>query len=89
MLLKLQVVCSLCGTDDVVGNDVLLCDRSGCCRAYHQQCLNPPVDISGMICIHDYHQLSLPFFRRFQFASYSLSNVESNNEMQFFLSMIR
>lgn len=42
------MVCSLCGKDDVEGNDVLLCDHAGCCRAYHQNCLSPAVIIAGM-----------------------------------------
>jgi hypothetical protein len=27
-----------------VDNDILLCDMVGCCRAYHQKCLDPVVD---------------------------------------------
>ena len=39
-----QVVCTRCGSgDDCEGNDILLCDHKGCFRAYHQQCLEPPL----------------------------------------------
>jgi hypothetical protein len=37
------VMCSVCGTADNEDNDILLCDKKGCCRAYHQYCLDPPV----------------------------------------------
>ena len=46
-LIVTKVVCSFCGLDDIEGNDILLCDRSGCCRAYHQHCLSPAVAING------------------------------------------
>ena len=39
-----EVVCSKCGLSDTPENDILLCDKQGCCRAYHQNCLDPPVD---------------------------------------------
>jgi hypothetical protein len=38
-----QVVCSRCGLDEMENNDILFCDRTGCCRAYHQSCLCPAV----------------------------------------------
>lgn len=38
------VNCSKCGGPDAPGNDILICDKEGCCRAYHQQCLDPQVD---------------------------------------------
>jgi hypothetical protein len=38
-----DVQCSKCGQPDREGDDILLCDRKGCLRAYHQQCLDPPV----------------------------------------------
>lgn len=41
-----DIVCSKCGLTDTPGNDILLCDKKGCCRAYHQNCLEPKVDPS-------------------------------------------
>jgi hypothetical protein len=38
------VNCSKCGLPDDDGNDILFCDRKGCCRAYHAGCLDPPAD---------------------------------------------
>lgn len=38
------VHCSRCGNSDEPGNDILVCDREGCCRAFHQNCLAPPID---------------------------------------------
>jgi len=39
-----EVGCSICrvleSTDD---NDILLCDRTGCFRAYHMRCFDPPI----------------------------------------------
>ena len=35
--------CSKCGGDDQPGNDILLCDASGCESAYHMQCLKVPL----------------------------------------------
>ena len=40
------VVCSKCGLSDEINNDILLCDKVNCCRAYHQNCLEPRVDVS-------------------------------------------
>jgi hypothetical protein len=37
-----DIMCSVCNTPDAEGNDILLCDRAGCLRAYHQNCLDPP-----------------------------------------------
>jgi len=44
------ITCSLCGIGDSSEcNDVLLCDRNGCNRAFHQLCLSPPVvDVSNL-----------------------------------------
>ena len=39
-----EVVCSKCGLSDTPENDILLCDKQGCCRAYHQNCLDPKID---------------------------------------------
>ena len=39
-----EVVCSKCGQSDTPENDILLCDKQGCCRAYHQDCLDPKID---------------------------------------------
>ena len=41
-----RIVCSKCGGVDTPGNDILLCDKVNCCRAYHQNCLEPRVDVS-------------------------------------------
>lgn len=43
-----DVVCSRCGLSDTPDNDILLCDKQGCCRAYHQNCLDPKVDPSAI-----------------------------------------
>ena len=43
-----DIVCSKCGLTDSPGNDILLCDKKGCCRAYHQNCLDPKVDPSTL-----------------------------------------
>jgi hypothetical protein len=44
------VVCSRCGKSDEEDNDILLCDRTGCCRAYHFKCLDPvPEDASSLL----------------------------------------
>jgi len=40
-----EIYCSRCNLDVIEGeenNDILLCDKQGCCRAYHQKCLEPP-----------------------------------------------
>ena len=41
-----EIYCSKCLLDVEEGdltNDILLCDRKGCGRAYHQKCLDPPI----------------------------------------------
>ena len=38
-----NVFCSVCGGHDTPSNDILICDRQRCCRAYHQNCLDPPI----------------------------------------------
>eukprot|EP01038_Epipyxis_sp_PR26KG_P010621 gene10621-14263_t len=38
-----QILCSKCNLSDEEGNDILFCDRTGCYRAYHQNCLEPPL----------------------------------------------
>ena len=38
-----HILCSTCMQSDTEGNDILLCDRAGCNRAYHQQCLDPAI----------------------------------------------
>jgi hypothetical protein len=43
------IVCSKCGQTDAPDNDILLCDRQHCCRAYHQNCLDPIVDPSLIV----------------------------------------
>lgn len=40
-----QIACSKCGSGEATDdNDILLCDRAGCNRAYHQKCLDPPLE---------------------------------------------
>lgn len=39
----MDVFCSKCGGAEKVDNDILYCDRKHCNRAYHQQCLEPPL----------------------------------------------
>ena len=39
-----QAVCFTCGSgDEVVGNEILLCDGAGCRAAYHLRCLERPL----------------------------------------------
>ena len=38
-----HILCSKCGFDEGEDDDVLFCDHKGCCRAYHQKCLDPPI----------------------------------------------
>jgi hypothetical protein len=38
-----DIYCSVCNGEDTEENDILICDRAGCCRAYHQSCLDPPI----------------------------------------------
>lgn len=45
-----HVLCSRCGKEDTEGNDILLCDRVGCNRAYHQLCLDVPLAIQSDGC---------------------------------------
>jgi hypothetical protein len=45
-----EINCSKCGGLDTEANDIYICDRKGCCRAYHAACLDPPLsptDISN------------------------------------------
>jgi len=42
------VLCSVCNKEDSEGNDILFCDHAGCYRAYHQQCLDPPIDLKNI-----------------------------------------
>jgi PHD-finger len=38
------VLCTKCGTSETTDeNDLVLCDNTGCFRAYHQECLEPHV----------------------------------------------
>lgn len=39
-----DILCSRCGGEEEDGNDILFCDHKDCCRAYHQKCLDPPLD---------------------------------------------
>jgi hypothetical protein len=38
-----EIHCSKCGGTDTEDNDIYICDRKGCCRAYHACCLDPPL----------------------------------------------
>jgi PHD-finger len=41
------VACTACASNDSTDdNDIVLCDMAGCFRAYHQACLQPPMDAS-------------------------------------------
>ena len=43
-----KICCAVCGSADATeGNDILLCDRAGCNKAFHQKCLNPIVTDCG------------------------------------------
>ena len=44
------VLCSKCNLPDRQSDDILLCDRVNCCRAYHQNCEDPPV---RHVCVDD------------------------------------
>lgn len=39
------IMCSKCLEEETEGNDILICDRKGCLRAYHQNCLDPPIKL--------------------------------------------
>lgn len=42
----MEIFCSRClVTDDDETNDIVLCDMPDCNRAYHQHCLNPPLEV--------------------------------------------
>eukprot|EP00599_Poterioochromonas_sp_BG-1_P012047 CAMPEP_0173156956 /NCGR_PEP_ID=MMETSP1105-20130129/15232_1 /TAXON_ID=2985 /ORGANISM="Ochromonas sp., Strain BG-1" /LENGTH=728 /DNA_ID=CAMNT_0014074117 /DNA_START=19 /DNA_END=2206 /DNA_ORIENTATION=- len=49
-----DIFCSLCGEEETEDNDILLCDRAGCGRAYHQKCLDPPIDMMNVDPKHDW-----------------------------------
>jgi hypothetical protein len=38
-----EIYCSVCGKEETDVNDIFFCDSKGCCRAYHQLCLDPPL----------------------------------------------
>ena len=38
------IYCSRCGGSDELENDILVCDKEDCCRAFHQNCLCPTID---------------------------------------------
>lgn len=42
------ILCSVCNKEDMEGNDILFCDHVGCCRAYHQYCLDPHIDVTKL-----------------------------------------
>jgi hypothetical protein len=50
-----EVMCSVCNQADCEENDILLCDNYGCCRAYHQNCVWPPVTEEEMVQADDWH----------------------------------
>ena len=43
-----SINCSKCGGVDTEDDDILFCDRNGCNRAYHQSCLDPPIQKDAM-----------------------------------------
>ena len=43
-----DILCSKCNLEEEEDNDILLCDRAGCLRAYHQKCLDPPLDVANI-----------------------------------------
>lgn len=47
-----DVMCSVCKRMDAEDNDIILCDKKGCCRAYHQNCLNPPITDTSKLGEH-------------------------------------
>lgn len=49
-----DIYCSLCNEEETEDNDILLCDRAGCGRAYHQKCLDPPIDMMNVDPKHDW-----------------------------------
>lgn len=58
-----DIYCSVCGldTEDDSENDIVLCDRVGCNKAYHLLCLDPPMQsLEKAGC---YLLLLGPFFR--------------------------
>jgi hypothetical protein len=43
-MVNLEVInCSKCNEKDTEDDDILFCDREGCNRAYHESCLDPPL----------------------------------------------
>ena len=49
-----DITCSACGEMEAEGNDILLCDKEGCYRAYHQKCLDPQVDPGNLFDANDW-----------------------------------
>lgn len=43
-----EILCSRCLKEEENDNDILFCDRAGCLRAYHQKCLDPPLDVANL-----------------------------------------
>jgi hypothetical protein len=44
-----DIPCSMCGEiDSEKDNDILFCDGEGCHRAFHQECLDPPISPARM-----------------------------------------
>lgn len=43
-----NIFCSLCQGEATDDNDILLCDRINCYRAYHQNCLDPPIKAANI-----------------------------------------
>ena len=50
----LEITCSNCGGMDTENNDILLCDKKGCCRAYHQKCQSPEVKKAELAAAGDW-----------------------------------
>jgi hypothetical protein len=43
-----EIYCSKCNLEETEDNDILFCDREGCLRAYHQKCLDPPLNVTNI-----------------------------------------
>jgi hypothetical protein len=49
-----EIYCSKCNLEETEDNDILFCDREGCLRAYHQKCLDPPLNVTNIDPVQDW-----------------------------------
>lgn len=49
-----DILCSRCNGEETPGNDILFCDRALCLRAYHQLCLDPPLEMANFDADQDW-----------------------------------